>query len=266
MQSCFITVPTDFQWMSNDALIQASCDNIFIPDNLVELGPHSMVDLKSSLATFSVEIVHGKELPFNSNRVMVNTLSKLNGDSVINAHRLADTKFVLRFGLHFRSWNGALYPVAPRWTRVPFGIKLYKSFNYISASRKFVKFLLTSTRVQALHRYMSTALEPDEEFFATAYMLPEAPKTHLPGNKVQFVKTFFTPEFPKNLKCTGKVVHHCCILNVRDIPLLHKYKSGQSTIFFYNKYFMEYDHVVMDCMEQRIVEQNKLEYKRDCLI
>ena len=210
-------------------------------------------------------ILCGKELPFNSNRVMVDTLSKLNGDSVINAYRLPDMKFVLRFGLHFRSWNGALYPVAPRWTRVPFGIKLYKSFNYISASRKFVKFLLTSTRVRALHRYMSTALMPDEEFFATAYMLPEAPKTHLPGNKVQFVKTFFTPEFPKNLKCTGKAVHHCCILNVRDIPLLHKYKSGQSTIFFYNKYFMEYDHVVMDCMEQKIVEQNKLEYRRDCL-
>ena len=114
--------------------------------------------------------------------------------------------------------------------------------------------------------HVHSSHEPDEEFFATAYMLPEAPKTHLPGNKVQFVKTFFTPEFPKNLKCTGKVVHHCCILNVRDIPLLHKYKSGQSTIFFYNKYFMEYDHVVMDCMEQRIVEQNKLEYKRDCLI
>ena len=270
---------------ANKTLIQAfrklaSCfDNIFIPDNLVEVtwGHISMVDAQLKCFRYLVygyqhfqwkyaNILCGKELPFNSNRVMVNTLSKLNGDSVINAHRLADTKFVLRFGLHFRSWNGALYPVAPRWTRVPFGIKLYKSFNYISASRKFVKFLLTSTRVQALHRYMSTALEPDEEFFATAYMLPEAPKTHLPGNKVQFVKTFFTPEFPKNLKCTGKVVHHCCILNVRDIPLLHKYKSGQSTIFFYNKYFMEYDHVVMDCMEQRIVEQNKLEYKRDCLI
>ena len=41
--------------------------------------------------------------------------------------------------------------------------------------------------------------------------------------------------------------------------------NGSSTVMFYNKYFMEYDHVVMDCMEKRIVEQNKLEYDRDCI-
>ena len=255
----------------------ASCfDNIVIPDSLVKVtwGHISMVDAQLKCLRYLTynyqhvqwkyaNILCGKELPFNSNRVMVDTLSKLNGDSVVNAHRLTDTNFLLRFGLHFLSLNGALYPVAPRWRRVPFGIKLYKSYNYISASRKFVEFLLTSPRVRALHRYMSTALEPDEEFFATAYMLPEAPKTRT-VDEVQFVKTFFAPEFPLNLKCTGKRVHHVCILNIRDLPLLHEYKRGKSTIFFYNKYFLEYDHVVMDCMEQRIVEQNKLEYKRDC--
>ena len=36
-------------------------------------------------------------------------------------------------------------------------------------------------------------------------------------------------------------------------------------VFFFNKYFMDYDHVVMDCMERRIVQQNQLEYQRDCL-
>ena len=85
-------------------------------------------------------ILCGKELPFNSNRVMVDTLSKLNGDSVINAYRLPDMKFVLRFGLHFRSWNGALYPVAPRWTRVPFGIKLYKSSLLHKCLKKICQF------------------------------------------------------------------------------------------------------------------------------
>ena len=257
----------------------ASCfDNIVIPDSLVKVtwGHISMVDAQLKCLRYLTSnyqhvqwkyanILCGKELPFNSNRVMVDTLSKLNGDSVVNAHRLTDMKFLLRFGLHFISRNGAMYPVAPRWRRVPFGMKLYKSYNYISASRKFVEFLLTSPRVRALHRYMSTALEPDEEFFATAYMLPEAPKTRIVDvDEVQYVKAFFAPEFPLNLKCTGKSIHHCCILNIRDLPLLHEYMRGKSTIFFYNKYLLEYDHVVMDCMEQRIVEQNKLEYKRDC--
>ena len=107
---------------------------------------------------------------------------------------------------------------------------------------------------------------PDEEFFATAYMLPEAPRAHRPGFKLILAKAFFSLHHPKK-ECAGKSVHTSCILNVRDIPLLHEYNlSGKRTVFFYNKYFMEYDHVVMDCMEQRIVEQNKLEYRRDCML
>ncbi len=33
---------------------------------------------------------------------------------------------------------------------------------------------------------------------------------------------------------------------------------------FFNKYFMEYDHIVMTCLEERIVTQNKKEYLGDC--
>lgn len=33
---------------------------------------------------------------------------------------------------------------------------------------------------------------------------------------------------------------------------------------FHNKYFMERDHTVMDCIEEEIVNRNKEEYKRDC--
>ena len=37
--------------------------------------------------------------------------------------------------------------------------------------------------------------------------------------------------------------------------------EGGTTCFFYNKYLMEYDHAVMDCMKKRIVEQNQLDVK-----
>ena len=102
---------------------------------------------------------------------------------------------------------------------------------------------------------------PDEEFYATAYMLPEAPTSHRIG-LISLVKAFF-PLSNSSKVCAGKKVHFSCIINVRDIPLL--YMRENSTVMFYNKYFMEYDHVVMDCMEKRIVEQNKLEYDRDCI-
>ena len=256
----------------------ASCfDNIVIPDDLVEVTyMHiSMVDAQLKCLRYLTynyqpvlwkyaNILCGKELPFNSNRVMVDTLSKLNGDSVVNAYKVSNDIYRERFESHYEAKNGKMQKLGPRWWRAPFGIKLYKSVNYISVSKRFVRFLLTSPRVRALHHYMSTALMPDEEFFATAYMLPEAPTSRLTSRvKVILVKTFFKTNYPGK-KCAGKAVHTSYILNIRDLPLLHEYMRGKRTIFFYNKYLLEYDHVVMDCMEQRIVEQNKLEYKRDC--
>ena len=253
----------------------ASCfDNIFVPDNLVDVTYLHISTVDAHLKCFHhlnastiqwryANILCGKELPFSSNRVMVDALKKLNGDSVVNAYRLPDKDFKERLTSHYRAVNGTMQKLGPRTEKAPFTMELYKSVIYLSASRQFVDFLLTSTRVRALYQYMSTALMPDEEFFATAYMLPEAPTAHRPGFKLFLVKAFFLFENP-NKTCAGKAVHTSCILNVRDIPLLHEYMSGKSTIFFYNKYFMEYDHVVMDCMEQRIVEQNKLEYRRDC--
>ena len=33
---------------------------------------------------------------------------------------------------------------------------------------------------------------------------------------------------------------------------------------FHNKYFMERDHTVMDCVEEQLVIRNRLEYMKDC--
>ena len=34
---------------------------------------------------------------------------------------------------------------------------------------------------------------------------------------------------------------------------------------FHNKYFMERDHTVMDCLEEQLVIRNKEQYDRDCV-
>ena len=252
----------------------ASCfDNIFVPDELVSVTyKHiSMVDAQLKCLHHLVNdyqhfqwkyasILCGKELPFYSNRVLVEKLMELDGDSLVNAYKIPDIDHWERFSSHFRVTNGEMSAYDSRSDEMPFGMQMYKSLNYISASHQFAIFLLTNPKVKALHRYMSTALMPDEEFYATAYMLPEAPTAHRSyESKLSLVKTFFLPPHFEGT-CTGKPVHMSCVLDVRAIPLFH---SEKSTIIFFNKYFMEYDHVVMDCMEKRIVEQNKLEYKRD---
>ena len=267
---------------ANETLIEsfrqmASCfDNIFVPDELVNVTymHFSMVDAQLKCLHDLVyhyqhfqwkyaNILCGKELPFNSNRVLVEKLKELNGDSVVNVDRISYYHHEHRFKYYYGVKDGKLEKMGERKEKLPFGLPLYISVNYISASRQFAIFLLTSPRVKALHHYMSTALMADELFFATAYMMPEAPTTGEQYHSVFLVKTFFLVL----KKCGGKQVHSSCILNVRDIPLLHNYNSKRknTTVMFYNKYFMEYDHVVMDCMEKRIVEQNKLEYERDCM-
>ena len=279
---------------ANPQLIQAfrqlaSClDNVFVPRELVKVTymHFSMVEAQmwcfQQLATTYrhwrwkyAMILCGKELPFSSNRVIVDNLQGLNGASVVDIRDLPAEHYQDRFKEHHmhNPVDGKLYAVGTRNDKAPNGVKIYKSHNYIAASRQFVEFLLRSRRVQAIRQYMSTAKMPDEEFFATSYMLPEAPKGNGVGVRagqgrdirgVYMVKIFFSQDI-NPVKCTGKIVHVVCILNILDLPMLFDLGSRGTTYFFYNKYLVEYDHVVMDCMERRIVEQNQLEYKLDCL-
>ena len=40
-------------------------------------------------------------------------------------------------------------------------------------------------------------------------------------------------------------------------------ENGEKALF-HNKYFMELDHTVMDCMEERAVAKNRQEFEADC--
>ena len=69
---------------------------------------------------------------------------------------------------------------------------------------------------------------------------------------------------------SGYNVHGICILTSAD---LHKVESKVDVHnlkgpMFHNKYFMETDHTVMDCMEEELASKNRLEYNniiKDCL-
>ena len=62
-----------------------------------------------------------------------------------------------------------------------------------------------------------------------------------------------------NITCHGIVVHELCIVGVGDLPEVLKRSTG----LFFNKYFAEHDKIVMDCMEEKILERNKLEYEME---
>ena len=66
---------------------------------------------------------------------------------------------------------------------------------------------------------------------------------------------------------SGYVVHNICIMTSADLSSVHRQVNAKKLRgpMFHNKYFMEWDHTVMDCLEEQLVVRNRLEYEKDCL-
>ena len=64
--------------------------------------------------------------------------------------------------------------------------------------------------------------------------------------------------------CSGRKVHSICIINSGDLHRLH-YKPNPRTRerFFHNKFFMEEDPTVMDCLEEELIRRNVKELEHD---
>ena len=63
------------------------------------------------------------------------------------------------------------------------------------------------------------------------------------------------------LQCSKYHLHGICILTSADLPQIKRVMEWN--VWFFNKYFMKDDHVVMDCVEEVLVRNNKQEFTRD---
>ena len=71
-----------------------------------------------------------------------------------------------------------------------------------------------------------------------------------------------SPYYVPDEQCASNyTVHQVCILTSAHLPQIKQVMKFN--IWFFNKYFMEDDHVVMDCVEEVLVRTNKQEYTRD---
>ena len=78
---------------------------------------------------------------------------------------------------------------------------------------------------------------------------------------------YTTPEL-----CNGWNIHSICVCSSADLHRLDyqphwlapgKRQSGEHETLFHNKYFLELDHIAMECMEEELVQRNKEEYRGD---
>jgi len=210
----------------------------------------------------------GQEIPLQTNRGIVQNLVKLNSTSVIYAHEMSEAdmnRFAFKVALNF---HGHAYYTQTRLGPVPLDIKIYKAMTYMALTRPFISFLLNSEAAILLRDYLKDVRVPEEHFYASLYKLPNVPGG--PSNK----QNIRMPSVNENIwltkghneTCKGRSVHNICVISSGDLPLVYsRGVNSHRPVFFFNKYFMESDHVVMDCMEQRLLELNKLEYEQDCL-
>ncbi len=207
----------------------------------------------------------GKELPLVTLKEVVTRLIRLNGSSSILVYRTRSSGFIKRIK-HPVTLNseGTRIIVHKRSSLrpPPFPLSLFgKSSSYNAISVSFARFLKFSPKAQETYNFFKKCKIPDEHFYAVLYKTPGAPGGYdstIPGiYYFEVAASLWSKPYP----CHGKVVHRVCVVSAGDLVSVVK---KTSVAVFFNKYFMEYDHTVMTCMEERIVARNKKEYLEDC--
>ena len=227
--------------------------------------------------------LHGTELPLVTNREMVELLMPLGGINAVargsNVNGVDDGSIT-----HRRITQKATYTpgrgveltleiLGP----VPYNLSIYKSADSPNSafSKEFVHFMITDPRAIALFKYLQNVQSAVEFFFSTLNNLSDAPggreeyskkpKDEHPRLPTVSVRSWQKDQINPSIICPDNYYrHHICILSVGDLYRL-KIASTNLKYFFYNKYLINYDHVVMNCMEEMLLERNLREYEKDCL-
>ena len=261
--------------------ISKCLDNVFLPSKIekVYYAHHSIMDAQLNCMRDLVRYptsrwkyvinICGREVPLKTNREIVSSLKKLNGYSAIgDAQRVSQIWWKKRFKYKYTLRNGAMRRTYHKLKRAPYGIIPYKSMNFIAASRQFTFFLLTSKKAIAFRDFLKEVYAPEEHFYASLYALPDAPGGRPKSKDLQvpvvdeFVWLSSRRDKARRFdRCHGWEVHAMCVLSCYDLQTI--FKHGRN-VFFFNKYFMERDHTVMDCAEEYLVQRNIQEYRNDC--
>jgi hypothetical protein len=218
--------------------------------------------------------LHGTELPLMTNREIINILKEMNGFNIITKGKSFSIlpkgeQNWLKYKAKFNNGHIGLSDV--HLGEVPYGLNITKSPYAVHSafSYKFVQFILSNEKAIALREYLENVRSAEEFFFCTMNSLPEAPgglhnrSRMLPsGIKIPTVSArdwMFKNDNPSICK-RRKIVHFFCIASSSDLPRIVD-KSRKKEWMFYNKYLIDYDDIVMDCIERELLSRNSIDNK-----
>ena len=215
--------------------------------------------------------LNSPEIPLVTNKEMVDTLIKMNGTNIMSAGVDAlnkKNKIPYKWIWHkqVRKESGA-HLTTSQLGPIPYNLTVYKSASSVNSamSRDFVKFIVTDKRALALRERLQYVHSAEEFFFVTLNYLKDAPGNRHTIKKGMTMPAVTTPIWQyhrKKSECLERhFVHNICIVSVSDLPYLKRLTN----LWFFNKYRIDYDHVVMDCMEELLLKKHFKEYEVDCI-
>lgn len=236
-------------------------------ESILEAQLSCLEMLHSAHATWQWKYVMnlcGTELPLLTNSQIVERLERLNGSTYIPDKNFPDKMRKLRFDKKYKtnSSSGEPYKSNRRFGRPPFNMQLYKSSTYSIMSYNFTHFVLTHPKAISFRKYIKGSMSAEEHFYISLYHLPEAPIRETPSDVHTTLSTCIWMHYvPAQAQCNGRERHGLCIAGVGTMNTISNFSA-----FFFNKYLATDDHVVMNCLEERIVARNKLEQVKDCTL
>ena len=235
-----------------------------------------LTDYDESSWRYVINLV-GRELPLQTNLHVVKLLKQTCNVSIVDSHPIGrifyKQRFKHKYTVNYLTGRGHITKKHRR--AVPHGIKIYKGSTHFALTRQFAHFLLTNQKAIDFRHYLNDVWMPEESFYASLYQFPEAACYGGHSNTVTLPIPFpevsiWLTRLDQRLTaehCSGLNVHSLCIVATGDLHRVYEIGVNED-FFFFNKYFMEVDHVIMDCMEERLVKQNMVEYAQDvgCLL
>ena len=242
----------------------------------------------------------GKEIPMRTNAEIVSILEPLHGVSAVQTvgHDGQD-EYKFKWKWYLNKMDGWISKKSERLPPIPHNLKVYKSWAFLSLSYSFVEYILCDKMALEMREYIKDISIPEENIYPMLFMQKGVPGGYDPQYKDKLfnvmsciwlnynISVALRLKFSHLRSCYGTTVHAICIISYRDLYQLPykpgvvgytdaatmletageiQYYTGQDKgPLFHNKYIMDQDHVVMDCMERELVRRNRIEYEEECL-
>ncbi|XP_063396246.1 beta-1,3-galactosyl-O-glycosyl-glycoprotein beta-1,6-N-acetylglucosaminyltransferase-like [Mytilus trossulus] len=239
-------------------------DNIFIVENrievvyssinLVEAEVECMRIVSKSKKNWKYYInLTGQEFPLKTNLEIVKILQRLNGANDIESY---EYPFIMqqRYTKEHVIKGNSIHKTKNLKHSFIKRFQMSKGSAYGAFSKPFVDFILTDNIARMFLKWLNGTYAPEESAWATLNTLPWTPGGFHKKAKnptASFLSRAVIWSWDKS-RCRGHYIRGICVYESGDLPWLAHREE-----LFANKFDINRDHVVLDCLEEVLRNRTK---------